>query len=56
MTASETQTVGPLTIVPPMKKTEMKGPISIKEILAQLDGQFPMDEAVVEGSVLLIIT
>lgn len=27
----------------------MEGPISIKEILAQLDGEFPMDEAVVEG-------
>lgn len=27
----------------------MEGPISIKEILAQLNGVFPMDEAVVEG-------
>lgn len=26
----------------------MKGPVSIREILAQLDGNFPIDEAVVE--------
>ena len=30
----------------------MGGPISIKEILAQLNGVFPMDEAVVEGIVI----
>lgn len=33
----------------------MKGPVSIKEILAQLNGIFPMDEAVVEGDHLMII-
>jgi hypothetical protein len=25
------------------------GPVSVKEFLAQLDGRFPMDEAVIEG-------
>ena len=35
----------------------MEGPISIKEILTQLDGEFPMDEAVIGGDDdLLIIT
>lgn len=32
-----------------METINMEGPVSIKEILAQLDGKFPMDEAVVEG-------
>lgn len=32
-----------------METVDMEGPVSIKEILAQLDGTFPMDEAVVEG-------
>lgn len=32
-----------------MEKTDKEAPVSIKEILAQLDGNFPMDEAVVEG-------
>ena len=31
-----------------------EGPVNIKEILAQLDGAFPMDEAVVEGEPQLI--
>ncbi|KAI4261124.1 MAG: hypothetical protein L6R42_003670 [Xanthoria sp. 1 TBL-2021] len=31
-----------------MAIVDMEGPVSIKEILAQLDGRFPMDEAVVE--------
>jgi protein-ribulosamine 3-kinase len=39
-----------------MEEIDMKGPISIKEILAQLDGVFPMDEAVIEGDDLLITT
>jgi protein-ribulosamine 3-kinase len=39
-----------------MEETDMEGPISIKEILAQLDGEFPMDEAVMEGDYVLIIT
>jgi hypothetical protein len=34
---------------------DTKEPISIKEILAQLDGRFPMDEAVVDGDNLLLI-
>jgi hypothetical protein len=47
-----------LTVVASMETTGMEGPspISIKEILAQLDGEFPMDEAVVEGGVLLLLT
>ena len=32
-----------------METINMEGPVSIKEILTQLDGEFPMDEAVVEG-------
>lgn len=32
-----------------MDATDPEGPISIKEILAQLDGEFPMDAAVMEG-------
>ncbi|CAL8576783.1 hypothetical protein XPA_002648 [Xanthoria parietina] len=32
-----------------METINMEGPVSIKEILAQLDGKFPMDEAVVEA-------
>jgi hypothetical protein len=39
-----------------MEEPDMEGPISIKEILARLDGQFPMDEAVIEGNEKLIIT
>jgi hypothetical protein len=46
---AEVQTVGILPTVPPMGVVGMEGPISIKEILAQLDGEFPMDEAVIEG-------
>lgn len=38
-----------LTLAPAMETINMEGPVSIKEILAQLDGKFPMDEAVVEG-------
>ena len=34
----------------------MEGLTSSKEILAQLDGKFPMDEAVIEGDLVLIIT
>ena len=29
---------------------DTEGPVSIKEILAQLDGRFPMDKAVIEGT------
>lgn len=39
-----------------MEETDMKGPVSIKEILAQLDGVFPMDEAVIEGDDRLMTT
>jgi hypothetical protein len=44
--------------VSPTEKTEIdvEGPVSVKEILAQLDGVFPMDEAVIEGDALWIIT
>lgn len=35
---------------------DTRGPISIKEVLAQLDGRFPMDEAVVNGNALLLTT
>lgn len=35
-----------------METIDMEGPVSIKEILAQLDGRFPMDEAVIEGTLL----
>lgn len=33
-----------------MQSVDTEGPVSIKEILAQLEGRFPMDEAVVEGN------
>jgi protein-ribulosamine 3-kinase len=39
-----------------MGEEDMEGLISPKEILAQLDGEFPMDEAVMEGDYVLIIT
>ena len=48
-TDPEAQMAGTLLVVPQLGETDMEGPISIKEILAQLDGEFPMDEAVVEG-------
>lgn len=32
-----------------METIDLEGPVSIKDILARLDGRFPMDEAVVEG-------
>lgn len=35
-----------------MESIDMEGPFSIKEILVQLDGRFPMDDAVIEGTLL----
>ena len=46
---AEVQTVGALPTIPPIGAIDMGGPVSAKEILAQLDGEFPMDEAVIEG-------
>lgn len=34
----------------PLERTDKAPPMTIKQILAQLDGVFPMDEAVVDGN------
>ena len=50
MAAVEKKMMGSLPDGPlPTDQKVMAAPISIKEMLAKLDGVFPMDEAVVEG-------
>jgi len=44
-----TEVLGARSFDHPTHKRDYEGPISIKEILGELDGQFPMDEAVIEG-------
>lgn len=56
MTDLEVQTARTLPTVPLVEERNREGPISIKEILAQLDGEFPIDEAVIEGDDLLTFT
>ncbi|PMD32250.1 hypothetical protein L207DRAFT_499902 [Hyaloscypha variabilis F] len=44
-----TEVLGARSFDHPTQKRDYEGPISIKEILGELDGQFPMDEAVIEA-------
>jgi hypothetical protein len=49
MTLADESTHEALPATLSVGKVKVEGPTSIKERLAQLDGKFPMCEAVVEG-------